>query len=179
MGSLNYLMRLRMVPTLSVGVIVLYSEIFTQIVSAQCNSGAFVNKHHTWNKGYVGKLHLDQTWLSGPTITWQLNVTMASEVAEFKVWDADIVNPATTSNNVSDVTNVGIVNKCYNSIIYPCQYLEITFLVRFPEGISNETTSDYDISMVREDVSYSDTSDGYVVYCSPTLGQPTANITTG
>ena len=55
---------------------------------------------------------------------------MASEVAEFKVWDADIVNPATTSNNVSDVTNVGIVNKCYNSIIYPCQYLEITFLVR-------------------------------------------------
>ena len=43
-------------------------------------------------------------------------------------------------------------------------------IIRFPEGISNETTSDYDISMVREDVSYSDTSDGYVVYCSPTSG---------
>ena len=70
-------------------------------------------------------------------------------------------------------------------------------IIRFPEGISNETTTDYDISMVKEDVSYSDSSDGYVVYCSPTLGilhimpiyrhlnwllisgQPTANVTTG
>ena len=83
-----------------------------------------------FTKGYVGKLYVDQTWLTGRTSDWQLNITLANQVEEFKVWDADIVNPVTSSNNVSNVVSVSVVNKCYNSIIYPCQYLELTFLVR-------------------------------------------------
>lgn len=82
-------------------------------------------------QGYVGKLYLDQSWLTGPTIDWQLNITFANQVSEFKVWDADIYSGSPVSgNNVSDVVSVGVSNKCYNSIIYPCQYLELTFLIR-------------------------------------------------
>ena len=53
------------------------------------------------------------------------------QVSEFRVWDADIVDPdAVSTDTASNVTSVGVINKCYYAIIYPCQFLEITFLVR-------------------------------------------------
>ena len=36
-------------------------------------------------KGYVGKLYLDQSWLTDPTADWKLDITFKSQVAEFKV----------------------------------------------------------------------------------------------
>ena len=82
-------------------------------------------------QGYVGKLYLNQTWLSGPTTDWQLNITLANQVSEFRVWDADIIDPdAVSSDTASNVNSVSVINKCYYAIIYPCQFLELTFLVR-------------------------------------------------
>jgi len=156
----------------------MHLALFLESVSPQCDSNAFVNKHHTWNKGYVGKLYLDQTWLSGPTSDWFLNVTFGNQVDEFKVWDADIFSPSSMSNNVSDVFSVSVSNKCYNAIIYPCQYLELTFLVRFPDGISDESSTDYDIIIVSEDVTFTDNSSGNTIYCSPKIGLPFGNTTT-
>ena len=81
-------------------------------------------------QGYVGKLYLAQSWLAQQTADWRLDLTFASHLLQFKVWDADILSPATTSNYVSNVTSLSIMNKCYNPILYSCQYLELPFLVR-------------------------------------------------
>ena len=78
----------------------------------------------------MGKLYLDQTWLSGPTDQWDLNITLVGEAEEFKVWDADILSPITNTDTVNNVRSISVINKCYNAIIYPCQFLELTFLVR-------------------------------------------------
>merc|ERR1712025_1075308 len=74
-----------------------------------CEAGAFVYKSHTWNKGYVGKLYLAQSWLAQQTADWRLDLTFASQLLQFKVWDADILSPATTSNYVSNVTSLSIM----------------------------------------------------------------------
>ena len=85
-------------------------------------------------QGYVGKLYLGQTWLAGPSTSWSLNITFTAHLEELKVWDADIQAPAlaesTSSATVSNVSSVVVANKCYNSILYPCQYLHLSFLVR-------------------------------------------------
>ena len=78
----------------------------------------------------MGKLYLDQTWLSGPTDQWDLNITLVGEAGEVKVWDADILSPITNTDTINNVTSISVINKCYNAIIYPCQFLELTFLVR-------------------------------------------------
>merc|ERR1711910_35363 len=122
--------------------------------SAQCDSAAYVYKSHKWNKGYVAKLYLDQSWLSEQTSDWKLSLTFANQVAEFKVWDADIINPTTKNNYVMEVSSVEVMNKCYNPILYSCQFLELSFLVRYPDGVSDEMSTDYDIVAVTEDITY-------------------------
>jgi len=143
----------------------------------QCDPGSYVHKSHTWNKGYVGKLYLDQSWLAQQTSDWKLEITFANIVAEFKIWDADIINPPTSQNYVKDVGLVEIMNKCYNPILYSCQYLELSFMVRYPEGVSDETSTDYDIIVVTESVTYNDGALGIKTYCAPMAGQPTTPAT--
>ena len=92
------------------------------------------------HQGYVGKLYLDQTWLSAPTEQWDLNISLASQVEEFKIWDADIASSNIATDTVTNVTSVSVINKCYNAIIYPCQYLEVTFLVRWDQAVSNNVS---------------------------------------
>merc|ERR1719283_214766 len=104
-----------MLSLIPLGIILLVSkETF-----GQCDPGSFVHKSHTWNKGYVGKLYLDQSWLAQQTSDWKLAITFANEVAEFKIWDVEIMN------------------KCYHPILSSCQYLELSFMVRYPEGVSD------------------------------------------
>jgi len=143
-------------------------------VQAQCNPGIYVQKTHAWNKGYVGKLYLDQSWLSDPTADWKLNITFKSEVAEFKVWDADITNPSTRENYVKNVTSVEVMNKCYNPILYSCQYLELPFLVRYPDGVNDVGSENYDIISVSESVTNSMGASSSAIYCMPYTGAPTA-----
>ena len=81
------------------------------------------------SQGYVGKLYLDQTWLSAPTEQWDLNITLASQVEEFRVWDADIASSNIATDTVTNVSSVSLINKCYNAVIYPCQYLEERILI--------------------------------------------------
>jgi len=138
----------------------------------QCDTGSYVNKLHTWNKGYVAKLYLDQSWLANPTTDWTLELTFKNEVKEFKIWDADIINPVTTNNYVIDVSTVKVMNKCWNPILYQCQYLEIQFMVRFPDDVSDESSMDYDILSTSEVVTYNDMTTGTRTYCAPMAGQP-------
>merc|ERR1711953_364925 len=163
-------------PVLSL--LLISSLISLKLVEAQCDPEVYVFKSHQWNKGYVGKLYLGQTWLSGPSISWSLNLTFTSLLEEFKVWDADIQSPSLaqsiSSASVRNVRSVVLANKCYNSILYPCQYLHLSFLVRFGSG-SELTTEDYDISSVLETVDFSDGSSQAMEYCSPIQGQPTSN----
>merc|ERR1719219_1244159 len=154
------------------------SLISLKLVEGQCDPDIYVFKSHNWNKGYVGKLYLGQTRLTGPSSSWSLNITFRAQLEEFKVWDADIQSPvlaeSISSAPVSNVSSIVVANKCYNSILYPCQYLHLSFLVRFPAA-SELTTMDYDISAVLETVDFSDGSSESVEYCSPNEGQPTTN----
>ena len=89
-----------------------------------------VEKTHTWEKGFIGKLILDQSWLSKPTEDWLLELGFCSEVEEFKIWSASIVSPPAQGNLVKNVEAVNISNVCWNGILYSCQSYEISFLVR-------------------------------------------------
>ena len=102
-----------------------------RLISAQCLNGMSVEKTHTWEKGFIGKLILDQSWLSKPTEDWLLELGFCSEVEEFKIWSANIVSPATQGNLVKNVEAVNISNVCWNGILYSCQSYEISFLVRY------------------------------------------------
>jgi len=162
-------------------VIVVVSLLSIQVDAAQCNAGVYLFKTKAWANGYVGKLYMDQSWLTNPTSDWKLMINFASEVAEFKVWDADIVNPAPDPSNkeaVHNVTSVEVMNKCWNPILYSCQYLELHLLVRFPEGNVDKTTTNYDVISVREEVTYEDETTGAMDYCQPMSGQPTGAPTT-
>jgi len=145
----------------------------TTTPAPSCNSGVYINKVTSWNKGYVAKLYLDQSWLSNPTTDWTLDIAFKNTIKEFKVWDADIVDPSTSNNYVMNVNRVKVVNKCWNPILYQCQYLEIQFLVRFPDGVDAEGTTDYDPISIQEEVTYNDGTDGLITYCAPSLGPPT------
>ena len=50
-----------------------------------CLSGVTIEKTHVWSTGYIGKLMLDQSWLSKPTSDWTLDLGFCKEVSEFKV----------------------------------------------------------------------------------------------
>ena len=90
-----------------------------------------VEKTHTWEKGFIGKLILDQSWLSKPTEDWLLELGFCSEVEEFKIWSATIVSPASQGNLVKNVEAVNITNVCWNGILYSCQSsLSFKFPVR-------------------------------------------------
>ena len=118
----------------------------TQECATQCDSGIFINKTHSWSKGYIGKLYLDQAWLAQYTADWKLSITFCNEVKEFKVhdkiintlldillpevWSADIIIPVTNKKYVNNVSSVDISNMCWNYIFYACQNHEISFLVR-------------------------------------------------
>merc|ERR1711973_794536 len=141
-------------------------------VNSQCNAGIYMMKTHSWNKGYVAKLYLDQSWLNMATSEWKLNLLFNDEVAEFKVWDAEILNPSTSTNYVSNATAVEIMNKCWNPIAHSCQYLDLNFLVRFDETVVS--TTNYDLISVVENASYSDGTTGSVTYCAPISDEPPA-----
>merc|ERR1711879_478154 len=156
-------------PVLSL--LLISSLISLKLVEGQCDPEVYVFKSHQWNKGYVGKLYLGQTWLTGPSTSWSLNITFTAHLEILKVWDADIQAPAlaesiSSASTVSNASSVVLANKCYNSILYPCQYLHLSFLVRFPSS-SELTTKDYDISSVLETVDFSDGSSQSQNYCSP------------
>ena len=69
----------------------------------QCVDGFTVEKTHTWEKGYIGKLVLDQSWLSKPTQDWVLDLGFCNQVEEFKVWSASILSPSTDNNLVKNL----------------------------------------------------------------------------
>merc|ERR1711953_558879 len=121
----------------------LFSSLTVTISSAQCLGGMTVEKTHTWEKGFIGKLILDQSWLSKPTEDWLLELGFCSEVEEFKIWSATIVSPASQGNLVKNVEAVNITNVCWNGILYSCQSYEISFLVRFPTTSTTTTTTFY------------------------------------
>ena len=89
-----------------------------------------MEKTHSWNSGYIGKLTLDQTWLTQQSLDWLLNITFCQNVTEFKVWSGDIVFPTTTNQSVFNIKEVLVQNTCWNNILYPCQNLTLTFMVR-------------------------------------------------
>jgi len=139
-------------------------------VSSACE--AYVYKSHSWSKGYVAKLYVDQNQLQGTTSKWDLDITFNNEVKEFKIWDADI--QGTTKNYVNNVSQVVVENKCYNPILYSCQFLELSFLVRFPDDVSDESSTDYDIKTLVESVELSDgvlQTNNFNTICE---GQPTS-----
>merc|ERR1712105_167458 len=85
-------------------------------LAQSCDPAIFVEKIHAWNKGYTGKMYLDQGWLTQQTsdsVFWRLTATFQNEVKEFKVWDADIINPnpATGNKYVNNVTSVEVLSK--------------------------------------------------------------------
>merc|ERR1711953_134791 len=133
----------------------LFSSLTVTISSAQCLGGMTVEKTHTWEKGFIGKLILDQSWLSKPTEDWLLGLGFCSQVEEFKIWSATIVSPASQGNFVKNVEAVNITNVCWNGILYSCQSYEISFLVRFPTTSSSSTAA-YDLETVTEHVPLSD-----------------------
>ena len=47
-----------------------------------------------------------------------------------QVWSADIILPSTTNKSVTDIREVLVSNTCWNNILYPCQNLTLTFMVR-------------------------------------------------
>ena len=51
------------------------------------------------------------------------------QVEEFRVWDADIASSNVATDTVTNVSSVSLINKCYNAVIYPCQYLEERILI--------------------------------------------------
>merc|ERR1712080_18621 len=147
------------------------------LLAQSCDPNIFVDKPHPWSKGYTAKLYLDQSWLSQQTSDWKLTITFEEEIMEYKVWDADIIDPMTSGNSVTNVTTTTVMNKCWNPVLYSCQYLELSFMVRFPEGVTNEFTTDYDIITLTETVTYNDGSMGSRDYCAPQDGQPTTPAT--
>merc|ERR1712179_811385 len=136
-----------------------------QDVFCQCEPGISINTTHSWNKGYIAKLILDQAWLAQYTSDWKLTIIFCNRVQEFKVWSADIVSPPTNTNYVNNVLSVDITNKCWNSILYTCQNMEVVFLVRYPEAVEDEFSNDYNIVTVTETVTYKDGSTGITTYC--------------
>merc|ERR1712055_222482 len=142
----------------------------TQVARGQ-SCEAYVYKSHTWSHGYVAKLYLDMSWLTSSTMAWSAAITFNNQVKEYKVWDADI--SGTSKNYVTDAASVTVTNKCYNPILYSCQFLELSFLVRFPDDISDEDSTDYDISNVDMTVTLSDDSTSTNAYSSVCTGQPT------
>merc|ERR1712107_436392 len=87
----------------------------TAAQASSCDSSIYVENIHSWNKGYTGKMYLDQGWLTQQTsdsVFWRLTATFQNEVKEFKVWDADIINPNPGYGNkyVNNVTSVEVLS---------------------------------------------------------------------
>ena len=143
----------------------------------QCLDGFSVEKTHSWEKGYIGKLVLDQSWLSKPTEDWLLDLGFCNEVEEFKVWSANIVSPATDTNLVKNVEGVNISNVCWNGILYSCQTWELSFLVRFPTS-SPSNTANYDVETVSQHVTLGDGSVSTQTFCPASCSPPTTSTTT-
>ena len=55
------------------------------MAQSSCESGVTIEKTHVWSQGYIGKLVVDQAWLSKPTSDWTLDLGFCSQVDEFKV----------------------------------------------------------------------------------------------
>ena len=51
-------------------------------------------------------------------------------IALCQVWSADIMFPSTTNKSVYEIQEVLVSNTCWNNILYPCQNLTLTFMVR-------------------------------------------------
>lgn len=147
---------------------------YQMLTTAQCLDGFTVEKTHTWEKGYIGKLVLDQSWLSKPTEDWLLDLGFCNQVEEFKVWSANIVNPTTASNLVKNVEAVNISNVCWNGILYSCQTWELSFLVRFPIS-SPSNSADYDVETVSQHVTLGDGSVSTQTFCPASCSPPTTS----
>jgi len=167
--------------------ILLYSLVSCILSQDTCLDGVTIEKTQTWSTGYIGKLILDQSWLQQhkSTSDWTLDLGFCSEVTEFKVWSASIVNPSTSSNKVNNVGNVTVSNVCWNNILYPCQNMELLFLVRHPSTNTscpeNGGTSDpaaYNVQSVSESVTYNDGSSGSSEYCPVSCMSSTSTTTT-
>lgn len=143
-----------------------------QQVSLTSGCETYVYKSHSWNRGYVGKLYVDQNKLMGSTSKWDLDITFDNEVKEFKIWDADI--QGSSKNYKNNVTQLVVQNKCYNPILYSCQFLELSFLVRFPDEVSDERSKDYDIKSLVESVELSDGTLQTINFNTICEGQPTS-----
>merc|ERR1712232_195476 len=133
-------------------------------------------KTHSWEKGFIGKLTLDQSWLSKPTEDWLLELGFCSEVEEFKIWSASIVSPPAQGNLVKNVEAVNISNVCWNGILYSCQSYEISFLVRFPTASASNTAA-YDLETVTEHVTLSDGTAASTTFCPGSCSPPTTSTT--
>jgi len=65
--------------------LVLVSHSAKLITGQDCDPAVSIEKTHSWSSGYIGKLTVDQTWLSQQTEDWSLNITFCNNVTEFKV----------------------------------------------------------------------------------------------
>merc|ERR1712168_857153 len=66
-------------------------------LAQSCDPSIYVEKIHSWNKGYTGKMYLDQGWLNQQTsdsVFWRLTATFQNEVKEFKVGTLTSSTPA-------------------------------------------------------------------------------------
>merc|ERR1712098_927656 len=76
-----------MMPFLLAILFVFLGTTAAQYSSSSCDSSIYVEKIHSWNKGYTGKMYLDQGWLAQQTsdsVFWRLTATFQNEVKEFK-----------------------------------------------------------------------------------------------
>merc|ERR1712227_453046 len=96
-----------------------------------------------------------------------------------------ILDQSTSSNKVNNVGNVTVSNVCWNNILYPCQNMELLFLVRHPSTNTscpeNGGTSDpaaYNVQSVSESVTYNDGSSGSADYCPLSCMSSTSTTTT-
>ena len=48
--------------------------------------------------------------------------------------------------------------------------------IRFPDGVSDELSTDYDLLLLSQAVTYNDGSSGAATYCSPAAGQLPAKL---
>ena len=146
-----------------------------------------MNKTQVWAGGYLAQLRLDQTWLAGQTTAWNISIAFCQQIDQFKVslptrtlllqrpilqvWSAGISLPPSPAPHNSwtaglrqEVVAVSLHNLCWNNILYPCQTLQLSFLVRHPDLLA---PTQFDIVSLLQSVQYGDGTTDAREFCPP------------
>merc|ERR1711971_1161205 len=94
------------------------------LVGAQSELCSHVETISRWSNGQRKflKLNIDQYYTS-----WNITVSFDREVS-FEAWKGDVVKVSNTAYSLT--------NKCFNNILYPCQCLELGYLIRYAPGFN-------------------------------------------